>query len=100
MSRIAESWRKLQFLLRRRQMDKELAEEMRLHAELKAQKNIAAGMQPHEAQMAARRQLGNTTLQQEHSRANWGFPRLESLVQDVRYGLRGLRNRPGFSAVA
>ncbi|HET6935808.1 MAG TPA: ABC transporter permease [Candidatus Angelobacter sp.] len=100
MSRIAESWRKLQFLLRRRQMDKELAEEMRLHAELKAQKNIAAGMQPDEAQMAARRQLGNTTLQQEHSRANWGFPRLESLVQDVRYGLRGLRNRPGFSAVA
>ncbi len=100
MSRIMESWRKLLFLLRRNQMDRDLAEEMRLHADLKAQNNIASGMDPGDAYMAARRQLGNATLQREHSREHWGFARLESLVQDVRYGLRGLRNGPGFSAVA
>jgi putative ABC transport system permease protein len=31
---------------------------------------------------------------------SWGFPTLESIVQDIRYGVRGLRNSPGFSLVA
>ena len=31
---------------------------------------------------------------------SWGFPNLESIVQDIRYGVRGLRNSPGFSLVA
>ena len=34
------------------------------------------------------------------SRQSWGFPTLESIVQDIRYGVRGLRNSPGFSLVA
>lgn len=100
MLKLAESWRKLMFLFRRRQMDRELEEEMRLHAELKAEKKMAAGMDPEQARLAARRQLGNVTLLHEQSRQSWGFPFLESLAQDLRYGARGLRNAPGFSCVA
>ena len=100
MPQFGQFWRKINFLLVRNQMERELQEEMRFHAQLKAEKNLGKGMDAVEAHFTARRQLGNMTLQQEESRSTWGFPRLESVVQDFRYGARGLRNAPGFTTVA
>lgn len=97
--RTGEIWRRLTFLLQRRRLERELAEEMRQHAEWKAQKNIDAGVDPEEARLLARRQLGNATRQSEDSRQSWGFPLLESIASDIRYGLRGLRNASGFTTV-
>src|ERR1700750_2750033 len=98
--KMKQIWRRLFFLLHRSQLDRDLAEEMRLHAKMKVRDNLCEGMTAEEARYAAQRQLGNLTRQQEESRQSWGFPFLESIVQDVRYGIRGLRNSPGFSAIA
>ena len=98
-SRVGIIWRKLQFLLHRSQLERDLAEEIRLHAELKTLNNAAQGMPLDEARFAAYRQLGSLTQLREESRQSWGFPSLESIVQDIRYGVRGLRNAPGFTAL-
>jgi predicted permease len=40
------------------------------------------------------------TLAKENTRAVWSMVWLEQLVQDIHFALRGLRNSPGFAAVA
>lgn len=92
--------RRLSSLFRRRQLDAEMTEEMRLHLDLQAERNRAAGMEEGEARYAALRQFGNVASVQEHARAARGWPWLDDLSQDVRFAFRGLRRNPGFTTVA
>jgi predicted permease len=73
---------------------------MRLHVEMKREENVASGMSPEDARRAAEREFGRTSRLMEESRESWSFALLDSLWQDVRLGLRSLRLRPGFTAVA
>src|SRR3990172_4255468 len=93
-------WRRLLFYFRREQFERDLAEEMRLHVEMKREENLASGMSPEAARRAAEREFGRTSRLMEESRESWSFALLDSLSQDVRLGLRSLRLRPGFTAVA
>ena len=90
MESLAELWRRLLFLFRRRQFDRDLEDEMRFHLEMKSRES---GMN------AARRQFGNATVLQEDCREAWGWRWLERILQDVSYGLRTLRKAPGFTTV-
>ncbi|HVT57940.1 MAG TPA: ABC transporter permease [Thermoanaerobaculia bacterium] len=95
-----EWWSKLGALVtRRRGLAAELDEEMAAHIALEIDENIARGMTPEAARAAARRHFGNVTLTAELARQAWSFPTFESLLQDLRYGLRGIRRAPGFSLV-
>jgi predicted permease len=93
-------WRRLLFYLRRDAFERDLEEEMRLHREMKLHENLASGMSSEEARRAAELEFGRTSRLLEKSRETWRFALLDSLWQDVRLGLRALRMRPGFTAVA
>ena len=85
MKKLLRMWRRLMFFLRRDQLDQDLAEEMRLHLEMKAQDKREAGLSEKEAQEAASREFGNPRLMKEVSREMWGLRWLETLLQDIRY---------------
>ncbi len=78
----------------------DLSEEIREHLEQKVEELMAAGMSRKEAEYAARREFGNVTLMERDSREVWRWPWVEDFLHDVRYGFRGLRKNPGFTAAA
>jgi predicted permease len=87
-------------LFRRRDTDAELREELNSHLELRSELNRESGMSPEAARAAARRQFGNTALVHEEARRMHVNQFLETVTQDLRYALRGLRRNPVFALSA
>jgi len=87
-------------LIHRRRAEWELDEEIRAHLEMEIEQNIADGMSPEEARLAALRSFGSVALAKEDSRAMWGLAPSETIWQDLRFGVRMLLKRKGFTAVA
>jgi putative ABC transport system permease protein len=98
--RLHDLWLRLKAVVKRRQLDRDLAEELEFHLAMREQKLIEQGMPPREAHYAARRGFGNPVSLKESSRDLWSFPSLETFLQDVRFGLRMLAKNRGFTAVA
>jgi len=91
---------RLKALVRRRQLDLDLDDELAFHLAMRAEKNRAVGTEPKEASHAARRRFGNIGSVKEQSRAMWTFTSLESWWMDVRYAARSLAKNPAFTIVA
>jgi predicted permease len=94
---LATLLRRIWYFLRRDRLSDELAEEMRLHVELREEAMRRSGLDPGDAHFAARRRFGNQTSLHQRSRDMWGFGGLDRFRQDLRYAIRRLRQRPGFS---
>src|SRR5258708_36267377 len=88
---------RLKALLWRRRLDRDLDEELRFHIAMREQKNIGQGLPVGEAHLAASRRFGNVSSFREACREMWTLGSVEIFGQDLRYALRTLRNRPGFS---
>ncbi len=78
----------------------ELQDELQFHLEQQIAENIAAGMNPDEARLAALRMFGNPTALRDQARETWSWLWLELLLRDLRYGVRTLARTPGFTILA
>jgi predicted permease len=93
-------FRKLRATLRPDGLDDSLDDELSFHLEQRTEEFIAQGMPPGEARRQARLLFGNRTALQESTRERNVLVWLETALQDLRYALRGMRRRPGFSSAA
>lgn len=81
-----ELLRRIWYLLNRRRLEREMADEMAYHRELLS--------------VDRQREFGNDLRLLERSREVWGWAWLDHLCHDLTYGSRVLRRSPGFTVTA
>src|SRR5436305_524383 len=100
MPRLRAWFSRLIGLFQKNKRDAEMSEEMQAHLDLLTERNIAAGMLPHEARNAALRQFGGVEQVKEVAREQRVWRWADEFLQDLRFGTRMLRRTPGFSILA
>jgi predicted permease len=99
---LSELWSDLRYrlraIVRRDRVEQELDDELRFHVEREADKLVRAGLSPSEALRRARIAFGGVDRTKEEARDARGTMLVESILQDTRYAVRGLRAKPGFTA--
>jgi putative ABC transport system permease protein len=92
------SW--LQTNLGRSRMESEMDAELRFHLEAYAEDLVRGGVPRQEAIRRARIEFGGVERAKEECREARGVSFLETLIQDLRYGVRIFLKSPGFAAAA
>lgn len=87
-------------LLNRVGLNRELDDEIGSHIQIHADDLERSGLSRAEAERQARLAFGGRERFKEECRDMVGISFLESLAQDIRFGLRLMRKNPGFTAVA
>lgn len=91
---------RLQMLLHRGREGERLDAELQFHLEQQAAEGVAAGMSAEEARCAALRSFGNPTVLRAQARETWSWGSMDTLLRDVKIGLRTLARTPGFALTA
>jgi putative ABC transport system permease protein len=79
--------------------DAELDAEINAHIEQAIQERVERGESPDEARLKVLKEFGNVALVKEVTREMWSWSLLNRFRQDLRFGLRMMMKRPGFSVV-
>lgn len=97
-------WRHLTCGLRvlgnRKAADQEIADEVSHYLEEATAAYVAKGLSPEEARRTARLELGKAAAIREQVRGYGWENRMDTLFADLRYAVRRLGARPGFTAVS
>ena len=87
-------------MFRRRRSAEDFVAEIKAHLELEADELRGEGLNEDEARWKARREFGNVRVAQERFYMKGRWVALDKLPRDLRFGLRSLRQSPGFAATA
>ena len=91
---------KLKQFFRHQRTNVELEDEIQLHIQLLKERFLLRGMEPRDAEAAARRQFGNATLLRERHHEQRTFSIVATLSRDLHFGLRQLQRNPILTCVA
>jgi predicted permease len=97
LPRLSSLWRNL---FRKTRAEQELKEEVDSYLEMLIEMKIGQGVNPVEARRQALIEMGGVEQVKEQVREVRMGRHLETLWEDVRYGVRMLLKNPGFTAVA
>src|SRR6266403_3488792 len=91
---------RLRSLFRRKNVERQLDEELRFHFEQQVAKFIHSGLSSQEAKRCARLEFGGMDQVKEEHREARGVNFVETLLEDLRYAVRQLLNSTGFATAA
>ena len=100
MTRLRVLLFRMRALLRSRQMDREIDDEIASHLAEATEEYVRQGLSPEEARRAAERSFGGITQTKEVYRQVWSFMWLEDVPRDLRHAFRTLRKSPAFTTAA
>jgi putative ABC transport system permease protein len=100
MRHLSVWFQRLAGIFHKQRQDAELAEELESHLQLNIEDNLRAGMTLETARRDALIRLGGLEQAKEQYRDQRGFPLLESLLRDLRFGVRLLGKDRTFMAMA
>jgi predicted permease len=100
MRRLRAWWIRLCGTFGSEQREQDFAAEMESHLQMHIEDNLLSGLTPEQARRNANLKLGGLEQTKQAYRERQGLPWIETLWQDIRFGLRMIGKNPGFTSVA